>query len=184
MADGTTKRIQDVRVGDAVLATDPESGRTEGHTVTDTIYTPDDTDFADITIGAGNARITATQHHPFWSPSAHRWIDAGDLKPGQTLRTNDGRTVTVASVHPYHRLHSAYNLTVDNLHTYYVLAGSTSVLVHNSASVCERIALGLQTVDEDIMALEEFAMERDALTYHDWPGSGPWYKKFEAYLSS
>ncbi|MGC0338950.1 hypothetical protein RKD20_003984 [Streptomyces sp. SLBN-8D4] len=184
MADGTTKRIQDVRVGDVVLATDPESGRTEGHTVTDTIYTPDDTDFADITIGADNARITATQHHLFWSPSAHHWTDAGDLKPGQTLRTDDGRTVTVAGVHRYHRLHSAYNLTVDDLHTYYVLAGSTSVLVHNSASVCEHIALGLQTVDDDIMALDEFAMERDALTYHDWPGSGPWYKKFEAYLSS
>ncbi|MFG2479562.1 ricin-type beta-trefoil lectin domain protein [Streptomyces fagopyri] len=184
MADGTTKQIQDVGVGDAVLATDSESGRTEGHTVTDTIYTPDDTEFADITIGADNARITATQHHPFWSPGAHRWIDAGDLRAGQTLRTSDGRTVTVVGVHRYHRLHSAYNLTVDDLHTYYVLAGSTSVLVHNSASVCEHIALGLQRVGENGMALDEFAMERGALAYRDWPGNGPWYKKFEAYLSS
>ncbi|WP_434096667.1 RICIN domain-containing protein [Streptomyces mirabilis] len=184
MADGTTKQIQDVRVDDAVLATDPESGRTEGHTVTDTIYTPDDTEFADITIGVGNTRITATQHHPFWSPSAHRWIDAGDLRAGQTLRTSDGQSVTVVGVHRYHRLHSAYNLTVDDLHTYYVLAGSTSVLVHNSASVCEHIALSLQTVGENGMALEEFAMERGALTYHEWPGNGPWYKKLEAYLSS
>ncbi|MGW4434768.1 ricin-type beta-trefoil lectin domain protein [Streptomyces sp. NPDC004596] len=184
MADGTTKRIRDVRVGETVLATDPASGRTEDRTVTHTIYTPDDTDFADIRIDADNARLTATRHHPFWSPGAHRWIDAGDLKPGQSLRTSDGRTVTVAGVHRYHRLHSAYNLTVDGLHTYYVLAGGTPVLVHNSASVCEHIALGLQTVDDNIMALEEFAMERDALTYHDWPGNGPWYKKFEAYLSS
>ncbi|MFD5639159.1 hypothetical protein ACFWJM_34135 [Streptomyces sp. NPDC127077] len=34
------------------------------------------------------------------------------------------------------------------------------------------------------MALEEFAMDRGALAYRDWPGDGPWYKKFEAYLSS
>ncbi|MFF2425317.1 DddA-like double-stranded DNA deaminase toxin [Streptomyces mirabilis] len=135
MADGTTQQIQDVRVDDAVLATDPESGRTESHSVTRTIYTPDDTDFADITINVGNARITATQHHPFWSPSAHRWIDAGDLKPGQTLRTSNGATVTVARVHRYHQLHSAYNLTVENLHTYYVLAGATPILVHNTACV-------------------------------------------------
>ncbi|WP_434975091.1 DddA-like double-stranded DNA deaminase toxin [Streptomyces collinus] len=135
MADGTTKRIREVRIGDVVLATDPESGRTEGHTVTRTIYTPDDTDFADITINVGEARITATQHHPFWSPSAHRWIDAGDLKPGQTLRTSNGETVKVVNIRRYQRLHSAYNLTVDSLHTYYVLAGATPVLVHNTGCV-------------------------------------------------
>ncbi|MFE0382944.1 RICIN domain-containing protein [Streptomyces bungoensis] len=132
MADGTTKEIKDIRIGDVVLATDPESGRTETHTVSRTIYTPDDTDFADITIDVGHARITATQHHPFWSPSEHRWIDGGDLRPGQTLRTSSGATVTVLHVHRYHRLHSAYNLTVDSLHTYYVLAGTTPVLVHNT----------------------------------------------------
>ncbi|WP_405821587.1 RICIN domain-containing protein [Streptomyces sp. NBC_01390] len=132
MADGTTKAIKDVRVGDEVLATDPESGRTETHTVSRTIYTPDDTDFADITIDVGHGRITATQHHPFWSPSAGRWIDGGDLRAGQTLRTSSGATVTVLRVHNFHQLHSAYNLTVDSVHTYYVLAGTTPVLVHNA----------------------------------------------------
>ena len=132
MADGTTKEIKDVRTGDAVLATDPGNVRTEGRAVTDTVYSPDDTDFADITIDAGRSRITATQHHPFWSPSAHRWIDAGDLKPGQTLRTSSRDTVAVIRVHRYQRLHSAYNLGVADIHTYYVLAGATPVLVHNT----------------------------------------------------
>ncbi|MFJ4580485.1 RICIN domain-containing protein [Streptomyces echinatus] len=171
MADGTTKQIQDVRVDDEVLATDPESGRTEDHTVTRTIYTPDDTEFADITISAGNARITATQHHPFWSPSAHRWIDAGDLKRGQTLRTSDGRAVTVVSVLRYHRLHSAYNLSVDNLHTYYVVAGDTPVLVHNTS--CTDVALGAQD-----MGTVEWALDKgfthymgklpDGRTWQEW----------------
>jgi hypothetical protein len=158
MADGTTKQIEDVRVDDAVLATDPESGRTETHTVTRTIYTPDDTDFADITIDVGHARITATQHHPFWSPSAHRWIDAGDLQSGQTLRTSSGRTVTVVGVHRYHRLHSAYNLTVDDLHTYYVVAGDTPVLVHNTN--CTDVALGAQD-----MGTVEWALSNDFTHY-------------------
>ncbi|MEU6221585.1 hypothetical protein ABZ845_29395 [Streptomyces sp. NPDC047022] len=58
-ADGTTKKIKDVRIGDVVLAPNPETGRTEGHTVTRTIfYTPNDTDFADVVISAGQARIT------------------------------------------------------------------------------------------------------------------------------
>ncbi|WP_394427256.1 polymorphic toxin-type HINT domain-containing protein [Streptomyces sp. SGAir0957] len=132
MANGTTKRIADIRVGETVLTTDPESGRTEPHTVSRTIYTADDTDFADITIDVGHSRITATQHHPFWSPSTHRWTDAGDLRRGQTLRTATGATVRVLSVHRFHRPHSAYNLTVEDVHTYYVLAGSTPVLVHNT----------------------------------------------------
>ncbi|CAL9672882.1 hypothetical protein SUDANB178_07592 [Streptomyces sp. enrichment culture] len=132
MADGRAKEIKDVRIGDEVLATDPESGRTEAHAVSRTIYTPDDTAFADITIDVGRARIISTQHHPFWSPSARQWVDGGDLRPGQTLRTNGGATVTVLRVHRFHQLHSAYNLTVDSLHTYYVLAGATPVLVHNT----------------------------------------------------
>jgi hypothetical protein len=59
-------------------------------------------------------------------------VDGGDLRPGQTLRTSSGATVTVLRVHRFHQLHSAYNLTVDSLHTYYVLAGATPVLVHNT----------------------------------------------------
>ncbi|MFE1754474.1 polymorphic toxin-type HINT domain-containing protein [Streptomyces anandii] len=106
--------------------------RTETHTVSRTIHTPDDTDFVDITIDVGHAQITATQHHPFWSPGTHHRIDGGDLRPGQTLRTSSGATVTVLRVHRFHRLHSAYSLTVDSLHTYYVLAGTTPVLVRNT----------------------------------------------------
>ncbi|WP_111490637.1 HNH/ENDO VII family nuclease [Peterkaempfera bronchialis] len=134
MADGSHKDINRIEIGDEVIATDPDTGRTESRTVTSTIYNPNDTKFADIAVktGGSSPEITATWHHPFWSPSAHAWIDAGDLKPGLTLRTADGKTVTVTHVKRYHRLQAAYNLTVDDLHTYYVLAGATPVLVHNS----------------------------------------------------
>ncbi|MET9411551.1 polymorphic toxin type 24 domain-containing protein [Streptomyces sp. NPDC002935] len=133
MADGTTKAIKDVTVGDQVIATDPETGRTESRTVLATIITVDDKDFTELTLKThdGTAKITATDHHRFWSPSEETWIDAGDLKPGMTLRTETGANVAVLAARLFRKQQETRNLTVDGLHTYYVLAGKTPVLVHN-----------------------------------------------------
>ncbi|MFJ6480156.1 polymorphic toxin-type HINT domain-containing protein [Streptomyces sp. NPDC091682] len=138
MADGTTKEIDDVEVGEKVLATDPVTGETTPKTVTAEILTKDDKEYVDLTIGAGEAEpvITTTAHHPFWSISAGAWVDAGDLKAGMTLRADDGRAVTVSRTHSYRADQATYNLTVSDLHTYYVLAGDTPLLVHNSNGLC------------------------------------------------
>jgi hypothetical protein len=47
------------------------------------------------------------------------------------LRTAAGSYVQVGAVRAYEGRQATYNLTVDDLHTYYVAAGNTSVLVHN-----------------------------------------------------
>ncbi|MFM9447059.1 polymorphic toxin-type HINT domain-containing protein [Streptomyces acidiscabies] len=60
-----------------------------------------------------------------------RWVDAHDLTPGMTLRQPDGSVVVVAGVRNFHRGGVTYDLTVGTLHTYYVLAGTVPVLVHN-----------------------------------------------------
>lgn len=49
-----------------------------------------------------------------------------------TLLTDDDRTVIVTANKPFTQHARTYNLTVDDLHTYYVLAGKTPVLVHNA----------------------------------------------------
>jgi len=49
-----------------------------------------------------------------------------------SLRTPDGTTVTVTANRAYSRHARTFNLTIEGLHTYYVLAGSTPVLVHNT----------------------------------------------------
>ncbi|MGW8701444.1 hypothetical protein ACWGOK_31745 [Streptomyces eurythermus] len=49
-----------------------------------------------------------------------------------TLRSDNGDTVTVRANRFLLKHARAYNLTVDGLHSYYVLAGDTPVLVHNS----------------------------------------------------
>ncbi|MFI0370621.1 polymorphic toxin-type HINT domain-containing protein [Actinomadura sp. 1N219] len=159
MADGSRKSIRDVRVGDKILTTDPESGRTRTEPVLDTIVSQGDKKLVQITVqtagprpfwttdeeikkpagllrttaGPKSAVIVATDAHPFWvAGSLNKWVTAADLKPGMWLRTSAGTYVQVTATELWaaqdQRVH---NLTVADLHTYYVLAGNTPVLVHN-----------------------------------------------------
>ncbi|MBG0562572.1 hypothetical protein I4J89_13990 [Actinoplanes sp. NEAU-A11] len=71
MADGSTKPIEDVKVGDAVLATDPATGRSASKVVTNTITGHGRKDLVEITVdldgakGAATATVTSTAGHPF-----------------------------------------------------------------------------------------------------------------------
>ncbi|MFD9377838.1 polymorphic toxin-type HINT domain-containing protein [Streptomyces sp. NPDC059999] len=133
MADGTTKRIEEVEVGDEILATNTETGKTGPQTVTAEIFTENDKYFADLSISTENtvSSITTTTHHPFWSDTENAWIDAGQLKSGTTLQTTEGHRARVVGSRLYEAKLATYNLTVADYHTYYVLAGETPVLVHN-----------------------------------------------------
>ncbi|MGY5102962.1 polymorphic toxin-type HINT domain-containing protein [Streptomyces sp. 900105245] len=134
MADRSIKDIEDIRVGDKLLATDPKTGETGPRKVTRLIRTGGDKHFDRLSIATpdGIKKLTATYEHPFWSPSEHDWVLARYLKPGMTLRTDEGKTVTVVGNRAFVTHARTYNLTVEGLHTYYVLAGETPVLVHNA----------------------------------------------------
>ncbi|CAM5419511.1 hypothetical protein SAURM35S_08774 [Streptomyces aurantiogriseus] len=112
MADGSRKPIEQVKEGDEVLATDPTTAKTSKQKVTDT--------------------ITATTGHPFWVPDLKKWLQAGELKPGQWLQTGSGTWVQVDAVSAWTQQAAVYNLTVDTAHTYYVVVGAATVLVHNT----------------------------------------------------
>ncbi|WP_405613615.1 RHS repeat-associated core domain-containing protein [Streptomyces sp. NBC_01508] len=144
LADGTTKPIEDVELGDRITVTDPETGGTTTREVVGTIVTEDDKHFVDLTIttktgktgktgkaGELSAALVSTTTHPFWVESEREWIEAGDLKPGMTLRTPDGDTATVEATRDFDQRQRTHDLTVSDIHTYYVLAGATPVLVHN-----------------------------------------------------
>lgn len=138
MGDGRDKSIESVKIGDEVVATDPVTGKTGKRRVTRLIVTDSDKYFNELTISTkdGPKKLTATHEHPFWSESAHAWVAAGRIEPGTKLRTPDGKAVTVTSNRGHADHARTYNLTVDGLHTYYVLAGVTPVLVHNS-TLCD-----------------------------------------------
>jgi hypothetical protein len=154
MANGSTKAIKDVKVGDQVTATDPTTGTTIAEPVTQ-LHLNRDTDLTDLTLspspdatpagrqgtGAGPIRgpthvLHTTTHHPFWDATARQWVDAGTLTPGHQLAGPHGQTLYVAQVHNYTGAKNMHNLTIANLHTYYVIAGNVPVLVHNTGPEC------------------------------------------------
>ncbi|MGW4650889.1 RHS repeat-associated core domain-containing protein, partial [Kitasatospora sp. NPDC004289] len=131
LADGTTKDISEIRVGDTILATDPQTDETHPEEVLAVIVTPDDKDFTDLTVQTptDSGELTSTQNHPFWSETSHDWTRATELKLGDNLRLPDDTPATITRLRNYTHLNTAYNLTVANLHTYYALAGTVPVLV-------------------------------------------------------
>ncbi len=137
MADGTTRAIEDLEVGDLVWATDPETGDTRAREVTDTRDNKGPKHLVTLTVdtdgdqGDATEQITSTDEHPYWLPDAGRWAEAEDLHPGTLLRTSAGTWVQVTAVDHTHRTERVHNLTIAGVHSYYVLAGDTSLLVHN-----------------------------------------------------
>ncbi|MCZ0209599.1 polymorphic toxin-type HINT domain-containing protein [Streptomyces sp. UMAF16] len=131
MADGTGRPIEQIEPGDLVTATDPTTGETGPRHITRTIHTPDDRNFTDITLADGS-RLTSTSQHPYWSENDRTWKNASDLQAGDTLRTPQNSTAPIAHTRTWQGLQDAYDLTVEDLHTYYVSTGTTSVLVHNN----------------------------------------------------
>lgn len=173
MADGSSKRIDEIKAGDQVKNAVPgKPGATETHKVDKVdkvIVTRTDRDFVDVTVtptaktgGLGSrvlkkaataaatvataaavltpatataspaspSTITTTYHHPFYDQTQSSFVEAKDLHEGDLLETEDGN-VEVKAVRLYHADAVTYDLTVDGLHTYYVLAGTASILVHN-----------------------------------------------------
>ncbi|MET7655052.1 polymorphic toxin-type HINT domain-containing protein [Streptomyces sp. NPDC005486] len=134
LANGKTKPIEQVKLGDTITATDPLTGKTSSREVVGTIVTEADKHFVDLTIKGRSGKaeaLVSTTTHPFWSDSEKAWIEAGDLEPGMLLHTADGDSVTLTAVRPFSKRQRTHDLTVSDVHTYYVLAGVAPLLVHN-----------------------------------------------------
>ncbi len=139
LADGQTRPIKDVAVGDKVVATDPTTGTTGPQSVT-ALHLNHDSDMADVIVGRSDstsATIHTTAHHLFWDSTLNAWTRAGDLQQGDLLRPtpDQGSTaVVVLAVRLSTAPRDMYDLTVSSIHTYYVVAGDTPILVHNCGS--------------------------------------------------
>ncbi|MEV0830126.1 polymorphic toxin-type HINT domain-containing protein [Nonomuraea rubra] len=138
LADGSTKPIEQVKVGDQVLATNPETGQTAAKPVIALIAGSGAKNLVQITVDtdgdAGNATgvVISTSEHPFWVPERHEWVAGTRLQPGAWLQTSAGTFVQVTVVERWtaadQRVH---NLTIADVHTYHVAAGDADALVHN-----------------------------------------------------
>jgi RHS repeat-associated protein len=139
MADGSHRPIEDVRLGDKVVATDPESGLTEPRQVTALIGSDGEKALVEITVDVDGARgersgtVIATDGHPFWVAEHGGWVEAADLTTGEWLRTPDGEMLRITAVRTWTSFLRVHNLTVEGVHTYYVRVGDQDLLVHNQA---------------------------------------------------
>ncbi len=128
MANGETKRIDQVEEGDYVLATDPETGETGPREVVATLPHTDQL----LALKTSSGDIITTEDHGFWKVTDGEWQESQDLDPGDRLLTVDGDEVLAEGL-DWSTVHTAdaYDLDVADLDTFYVGAGDESVLVHN-----------------------------------------------------
>ncbi|MGW1552727.1 polymorphic toxin-type HINT domain-containing protein [Streptomyces sp. NPDC002346] len=138
MADGSSKNIEDLTVGETVLAADPETGELQPWVITNTRNHQGLKSLVTLTVDADGPQgktkpdtITTTARVPFWLPDFGKWVEAHELKPGMWLQTAAGTWAQVTAVSERERTERVYNLSVDGVHTYFVDVGSTDALVHN-----------------------------------------------------
>ncbi|MGV9246897.1 polymorphic toxin-type HINT domain-containing protein [Streptomyces sp. NPDC003710] len=145
MAGGRTKTIGKIKTGDKVESADQKTGRHTGPREVVATLVNHDKDLIDVKVRTSRhhtATLHTTSKHPFWDATAHAWVPAGKLKAGHALTTEDGHRIYVAQVHVTPGEADRYNLTVRELHTYYVVADGVPVLVHNSCPNFDTSGLG------------------------------------------
>lgn len=181
MADGTSKAIKDVRVGDKLEAGDPTKGLDQGGRAVTALHDHTDDDLFDVTVTGRDGRlhsIHTTARHPFWDDTTKAWAAAAGLSSGHSLKTVDGHDIRIAAVARSMGNREMTNLTVDELHTFYVKSDGEAVLVHNTCNIPGRNFTGPDAVERPFAHLKE-ASDLDPNTCqqptpHSGGGRGPW----------
>lgn len=127
MADGTTKPIEDIEVGDQVRT---RSGEDDAELVTAAVTHTHQYQADGYLIINGSLRVTPN-HKIFLNGS---WQEAAAIQPGDTLIHRDGSSIEVFSVEWQRMQTDVYNLTVDQYQTYF----ADNVWVHNQKGVSVR----------------------------------------------
>jgi len=126
MADGSSKLISKIKVGDKVMATDPKTGERGPRTVTRLWIHKGKVVDLDVV----GDMIATTEDHPFWNATDGEFQRADQVDRGEQLLAANGKFVRFVGIRSgSQRAATVYNLTVDGIHTHYVLAGQTPVLV-------------------------------------------------------
>jgi hypothetical protein len=162
MADGSTKPIAEVKAGDQVLASNPETGEKGARTVT-AVKVHDDT-VQDLALEDGS-RVTTTFDHPLWNETDREWQWAEKLDRGDSLLSANGERVKVAGMVPVtSRWAPAYDLTVAELQSYFVVAGQKPVLVHNCPMRIWRVGNGnAEDSKQDPVSPDQWILSGEAL---------------------
>ena len=123
--------IEDIEVGDYVLAENPDTGEIDYKPVLET-YEHDTYDVVYLTIDG--EEFTTTEGHPFFTLE-RGFVKAGELRYSDTLVDSEGNNLHLDKKCKAHLENpvTVYNFAVEDYHTYFV--GENDVLVHNSCGL-------------------------------------------------
>ena len=135
--------IENIKAGDKVISTDPETFETAEKTVLET-YIREVTTLVHLTVNG--EEIVTTVDHPFYVKN-QGFIKAGELIVGDELLDVNGNVLLVENfdVELTEEPVKVYNFQVEDFHTYYV--GENGVWVHNSS--CTPAKKYLAEVDKE-----------------------------------
>ena len=120
--------IENIKAGDKVISTDPDTGVTEEKTVLEA-FRRTVTELVHLTIGG--EVITTTHEHPFYV-AGKGFVNAGKLRTKDILLDSKQNKLTIddISFETSEVPTTVYNFKVNEFHTYCV--GHINVLVHNA----------------------------------------------------
>ncbi len=157
--------IQTLRVGEQVLAEDPHTGKVEAEAVQAVLVDPVSPLLA-VQFSDGSA-ITVTANHPIYVDRGVKlagpgWARAGDLRPGDEVRTVRDHDVMVMGFRRNAGRALVYTLTVAKDHTFWgeshsdhtFFVGTARVLVHNADGPCGEVV-------GDIRKFSDYALVGD-----------------------
>jgi len=120
--------IENIKAGDKVIATNPETFEVAEKTVLET-YVRDTTELLHLAING--EVIKTTFEHPFYVKDVG-FVEAGKLQVGDKLLDSKGNVLVVEDkkLEITDEPVKVYNFKVDDFHTYHV--GNNGILVHNA----------------------------------------------------
>ena len=127
--------IENIKAGDKVISTDPETFETAEKRVLET-YIREDSKLIHLVING--EEIVTTETHPFYVNN-RGFVNAGELIVGDELLDVNGNVLLVENfdVELTEEPVTVYNFQVEDFHTYYV--GECGVWVHNAEGYSENL---------------------------------------------
>ena len=136
--------IENIRAGDAVISTNPDTLDTAEKTVLETYVCQVDK-LVHLTING--EKIVTTVDHPFYVQN-RGFINAGNLLVGDTLISVNGKDLVIEKffIEETEEPVDVYNFQVEDYHTYFV--GECNVWVHNDKCKIVKTERGNEKIPE------------------------------------
>jgi len=153
MSDGSLKPIENVKVGDAIIAFDEKTGEFKEDKVVE--FFVHDTDRYLLI----NDYLKVTANHPVYHEG--KWVEIGNLKVGDNILNSLGQPEAIRSIEEVKEKALVYNFEVNPYHTYVaggivahnkpcLLAGTPILMSDGSLKSIEQVQVG-----DSIMAFDE-----------------------------